>query len=205
MPFLVKGPGIKPGSVSSDIVSNVDFAPTWLDYAGLRIPSYMQGDSFKVSLLGARKEPQSEDAVAYHRYWMHREATHNSYVRSPEQFVVTDTLTTQQAHYGIRTKRYKLIFWYNQGFGLEGTQLGGEEQEWELFDCDEDPMELFNIWPSNESNVKPIREHMVRLLEDKMFEIGDFPAHPTGLNAEQLRAAYAPGMGIAARAEQHNM
>ncbi|KAL8634327.1 MAG: hypothetical protein Q9228_008079, partial [Teloschistes exilis] len=125
MPFLISGPGIKPESTCDDIISNVDFAPTWLEVAGLRIPNYMQGDSFLASLRGTAK--QSEDGVAYHRYWMHAEKIHNAY-----------------AHYGIRDKRYKLIFWYNEGYGLPGASAGGEEQEWELFDCKKDPMELFN-------------------------------------------------------------
>ena len=79
MPFLIKAPGlIDPGSVCNDIVSNVDFAPTWLEYAGLRIPSYMQGDSFLTSLKG--ENTGKEDAVAYHRYWMHGDDFHNAYV-----------------------------------------------------------------------------------------------------------------------------
>ena len=79
MPFLICGPGIQPGTVCKDIISNVDFAPTWLEFAGMRIPSYMQGKSFLPSLQGSR-EPQSEWAVAYHRYWMHAEPFHNAYV-----------------------------------------------------------------------------------------------------------------------------
>jgi arylsulfatase A-like enzyme len=80
MPFLIKGPGIKPGSICDDIISNVDFAPTWLEAAGVRVPSYMQGESFLDSLRGTAK--QSPDAVAYHRYWMHAEKNHNAYVSS---------------------------------------------------------------------------------------------------------------------------
>jgi len=82
MPFLIKGPGIKPGSICDDIVSNVDFAPTWLDFAGLKMPNYMQGDSFLGSLKGSTGK-QPDDAVAYHRYWMHGEDFHNAYVSSP--------------------------------------------------------------------------------------------------------------------------
>jgi hypothetical protein len=108
-----------------------------------------------------------------------------------------------QAHYGIRDKRYKLIFWYNEGLGLPGASDGGEEQEWELFDCHKDPMELFNLW--SDEGYAAERERMVRLLEDKMADIGDEPAHPVGLEAERLREMYAPGAGIAAKAQQHNM
>lgn len=70
MPLLIRSPGlIKPGSVCNDILSNVDFAPTFLDFAGLRKPTYMQGDSFVPSLAGTAK--QDPDTVAYHRYFMH--------------------------------------------------------------------------------------------------------------------------------------
>lgn len=78
MPLLIRAPGIKPGSVCDDIISNVDFAATWLDWAGLRIPTYMQGESFVRSLRGDKW--QGEDAVAYHRYWMHADEFHNAYV-----------------------------------------------------------------------------------------------------------------------------
>jgi len=184
MPFLIKGPGIKPGTVSKDIISNVDFAPMWLDFAGVDKPSYMQGESFLRSLSGEKY--QDEDAVAYHRYWMHRDAIHEAY-----------------AHYGIRSKRYKIIFWYAQGFGLPGTSVGGEEQEWELFDCDKDPMELFNLWA--DEAYADIREKMVRLLEKKMIDIGDSPAHPVGLSGKELAAMYVPGADIAVKSGQYNL
>ncbi|GFZ52329.1 hypothetical protein JCM24511_10102 [Saitozyma sp. JCM 24511] len=189
MPFLVKGPGIKAGKINYDIISNVDFAPTWLEFAGAAIPSYMQGESFLHTLLG-KGPKQSEDTVAYHRYWMHRENIHNSY-----------------AHYGIRDKRYKLIFWYNQGLGLPHTKPGGDkrvdDQEWELFDCQEDPMELFNLWANHE--YAEVRERMLRLLEAKILQIGDLPAHPVAFPAEKLVEMYIPGANIAVRAEQHNL
>ena len=51
MPFLIRYPGqIKPGSVSERMVLNTDFAPTFLEYAGLPVPADMQGRSI-VSLL----------------------------------------------------------------------------------------------------------------------------------------------------------
>ena len=77
MPFLIRGPGIPPGSISKAIVSNVDFAATWLEMAGLRIPSYMQGSSCLSSLIGSKEE---SNKVAYHRYWMHADGMHNAYV-----------------------------------------------------------------------------------------------------------------------------
>ena len=47
MPFVVRYPKeIKDGSVNNDIIINADFAPTFLDYAGLAAPAYMQGPQF---------------------------------------------------------------------------------------------------------------------------------------------------------------
>ena len=161
MPFLIRYPKeIAPGTVCDDIICNVDFAPTFLDYANLRIPSYMQGISFRSLLRG--QTPADWQQVAYHRYWMHNDIIHNAY-----------------AHYGVRDQRYKLIYWYNQDLGVPGARPSeGVEAEWELFDCVEDPLELFNVW--GEERYREVRKTMVRLLEGKMEEIGDEPVHMGG-------------------------
>ncbi|GAA5917272.1 hypothetical protein JCM6882_009270 [Rhodosporidiobolus microsporus] len=188
MPFLVRWPAvIKPGTVSKDIISNVDFAATWLDAAGVRVPSYMQGDSFLSSLQG-KPRPAGDETVAYHRYWMHRDEIHEAY-----------------AHYGIRNHRHKLIYWYNESFDLPGTRAGGQEREWELFDCVADPLELFNVW--DDPSYADVREEMVRVLNRKMEEIGDIPVHEFGVSAAVLaeRDRAFQGSNIAAKAEQHNM
>jgi arylsulfatase A-like enzyme len=157
MPFLVRYPkAIVPGSVCNDIICNVDFAATWLDLAGLPTPSYMQGVSFTSLLKG--QTPKDWQQVAYHRYWMHRDIIHEAY-----------------AHYGVRDQRYKLIYWYNEGFGLEGTRSGGQDREWELFDCQEDPLELFNCY--NDPKYNEVVRKMTAMLDAKMAEIGDEPVH----------------------------
>lgn len=160
MPFLARYPAeIPAGTVSNDIFNNVDFAPTWLDLAGLTVPSYMQGRSIRPIWRG--KAPADWPQHAYHRYWMHCDEFHNAY-----------------AHYGIRDHRYKLIYWYNQGFGLAGTLPGGETPEWEFFDCEKDPLELFNVHADPAYKAEVAR--MTKLLEAKMAEIGDVPAHKMG-------------------------
>lgn len=157
MPFIIRYPRlIKAGSVCNDIISNVDFAPTFMDLAAMRIPTFMQGYSFKEVLKG--KTPADWQQVAYHRYWMHRDIIHEAY-----------------AHYGVRDQRYKLIYWYNEDLGLKGTRPGGEPKEWELFDCQEDPLELFNCY--HEPKYADIVKKMTKMLEDKMAEVGDDPIH----------------------------
>lgn len=92
MPLLMRYPKeIKPGTVINDLVMNLDFAPTFLDYAGVGIPSEMQGMSFR-KLVSGIKVPW-RDAIYYHFY------------EYPSIHMV-------KRHYGVRTDRYKLIHFY---------------------------------------------------------------------------------------------
>lgn len=168
MPFLCRYPReVKAGSVCHDMISNVDFAPLFLDLAGTVKPSYMQGRSPRALLKG--EEIADWPQTAYHRYWMHNDVIHEAY-----------------AHYGIRDHRYKLIYWYCEDLGVEGARAGGQDhKEWELFDCEEDPLELFNIY--NEPQHKAVVERMTKLLEQKMLDIGDVPEH--AVNAMVKRAS----------------
>ena len=157
MPFLIRYPSkVAAGTVCDDIVCNVDFAPTLLDFADLPVPEYMQGRSFRMLLEGQLVPDWPQ--LAYHRYWMHRDATHNVY-----------------AHYGVRDQRYKLIYWYNEGFNLPGTREGGQDREWEFFDLNADPFELFNLI-NDPSYRDPILD-LYEKLNNLQWEIGDRPEH----------------------------
>jgi hypothetical protein len=100
-----------------DIVLNIDFAELFLDYTGATIPDSMQGRSFRRNLTG-NTPPDWRDAMYYH-YWTHQKE--------------------RPSHYGIRTKKYKLIYYY----GL--VRMNREPEEcWELYDMGEDPREFVN-------------------------------------------------------------
>ncbi|MEO1016422.1 MAG: sulfatase [Pseudomonadota bacterium] len=158
MPFLIRYPNGFGTATSNAIVTNVDFAPTFLDYADLPVLSYMQGCSIRAVLEG---QPHADwQDIAYHRYWMHKDSIHNAF-----------------AHYGIRDQRYKLIYWYNEALDQPGANQGDEPPEWELFDCQEDPLELFNIF--DEPSRTSVVETMLAKLDAKMAEIGDVPEHDT--------------------------
>ena len=157
MPLLISYPGTtEAGSSSEAMVSNVDFAQTFLDIAGLRQPNYMQGRSFLPILNG--QVPQDWTDLAYHRYWMNRDTPHNAI-----------------AHYGIRTHDYKLIYWYDEDCGEDGANPGDGIHEWELFDLRKDPKELMNVY-EDPNYVETVRE-MTKKLEDEMERIGDTPMH----------------------------
>lgn len=161
MPFLIRYPkAIRAGSICNDIATNVDFAPTFLDYAGVQVPSYMQGISMRPILEAVAADDWQTGA--YHRYWMHKDEHHNAW-----------------AHYGLRTQRYKLIYWYNAALDQPGAGVSGgnEPPEWELFDCETDPLELMNV--AGDAAYAGIFEQMLRELDAKMIEIGDTPEHNT--------------------------
>ena len=169
MPFLVRYPkAIAPGSVAKAIATNVDFAPTFLDYAGLPVPSYMQGRSMRPVL--ERETPEDWPGSAYHRYWMHKDEHHNAW-----------------AHYGLRSHRYKLIYWYNSDLGQPGAHGPDEPPEWELFDCETDPLELVNV--ADDPAYADVFDEMLAQLDARMAEIGDVPEHDSSAARSARRAA----------------
>jgi len=93
MPFIVRWPGaVKPGSVNNDIVSNLDFAETFLDIAGQPSPADMQGRSL-VPLLQGRTPADWRTAFYYHYY----------------EFPGAHDVAR---HYGVTTGTNKLIHYY---------------------------------------------------------------------------------------------
>jgi arylsulfatase A-like enzyme len=92
--LIVRWPGVvKPGSVRSEFVSNLDFAETLLDIAGVKVPADMQGVSLVPLLKG---EPAPAD-------W--RKSFYYHYYEFAEHQV--------PRHYGVRTERYKQIHYYD--------------------------------------------------------------------------------------------
>ncbi|MDD9957066.1 MAG: sulfatase [Anaerolineaceae bacterium] len=152
MPLAMRYPrGVEAGSVSADMVLNVDFAPTFLELAGLEPDFDMQGRSFASVLAG--DTPSDWRQSFYYRYWMHR-SHHNVF-----------------AHYGVRTHRHKLIYYYADGLGHSGSVGERHEPEWELFDLQEDPAELRNIVdrPDMAGTVTALKDELHRL----QAEVGD--------------------------------
>jgi arylsulfatase A-like enzyme len=147
MPFLIRYPGVaRPGSVNGDITLNIDFAPLFLEAAGAPVPAGMQGRSFRANLQG--HTPRDWRKSMYYRYWMHNDGAHHV-----------------PAHYGVRTDRYKLIYYYNKALGMKGAQESGMPPEWELFDLKSDRHEMKNVYgdPAYASVVKTLKAELDRL------------------------------------------
>jgi arylsulfatase A-like enzyme len=95
MPFLVRWPArIKPGTRSDAMALNIDFAPTFLEMAGLPGSADMQGRSLLPILTG--RAPSDWRTSMYYRYY-HDPGNHNT-----------------RAHYGVRTRTHKLIYFWKK-------------------------------------------------------------------------------------------
>ncbi len=140
-PLLVRWPGhVHPGTTHDAIVSNVDFAETFLDLAGVPIPSDMQGRSL-VPLLGGDTPPDWRSTFYYHYY--ENPGAHNV-----------------ARHYGVTDGNYKLIHFY----ALQGQPL----DDWELFDLRRDPHELRSVYgqPEYVAVQQRLRRELERLREE---------------------------------------
>ncbi|MGN1045554.1 MAG: sulfatase/phosphatase domain-containing protein, partial [Candidatus Cryptobacteroides sp.] len=121
MPLIVRYPkAIKAGSVSDALCMNVDFAPTFLDFAGAQIPSDIQGVSLRDVLENGGKAPKDWRQAVYYHYYEY-----------PAEHAV-------KRHYGIRTNDFKLMHFYN------------DIDQWEMYDMKKDPKEMCNVFDSEE-------------------------------------------------------
>ncbi|MBT1685879.1 sulfatase family protein [Dawidia soli] len=131
-PMLIRYPRAVPQHRQIDAYAlNLDVAPTLLDLAGIAVPGDMQGVSMK-TLLQKGKDKTWRKAVYYHYY--------------EKSFGAT-------AHYGIRTERYKLMYFYDP------------VQAWELYDLQKDPHEMHNLYndAAYAATVKELKQQLKAL------------------------------------------
>jgi choline-sulfatase len=150
MPLLVRWPAeIPAGSHTEEIVTNVDFAGTFLDLCGLDADEALpdaQGRSFRELLRG--EVPGDWPQSMYYRYWEHDDPSHHAW-----------------AHYGVRTRTHKLVYYYADGLGTPGSSDRPREPEWEMFDLVADPRELRNVAddPAYAGERAALEEELARL------------------------------------------
>ena len=169
-PLLIAYPGhIQPGSVCNKLVQNIDYAPTFLDLAGVSKPKELPGRSLTPLFKAGDKVKGWRNSIYYHYY------------DYPTYHMV-------RKHDGVRTDRYKLIHFYGAG-GLDAvkenkyqrqpgtrehgcmtylTSLGYFEPKDsavnynELYDLQADPHELNNLYgkPGYEKITKQLQKQL---------------------------------------------
>lgn len=169
-PLLIAYPGhIQPGSVCNKLVQNIDYAPTFLDLAGVSKPKELPGRSLTPLFKAGDKVKGWRSSIYYHYY------------DYPTYHMV-------RKHDGVRTDRYKLIHFYGAG-GLDAvkenkyqrqpgtrehgcmtylTSLGYFEPKDsavnynELYDLQADPHELNNLYgkPGYEKITKQLQKQL---------------------------------------------
>ena len=172
-PLVIRYPReIRAGSVSSEMVQNIDYAPTFLEYAGVKQPKEMTGRSlrklFKHTANNSKKI-----------HW--RKSLYYHYYDYPAWHLA-------RKHDGVRTDRYKLIHFYGKGGARAITENRYQQQEgtreynsyrwmaqsgyitddpdidyYELYDLQEDPNELNNIY--GKPGTERITKRLKRLLK----------------------------------------
>ncbi|WP_299557341.1 sulfatase [Seonamhaeicola sp.] len=134
-PLLIRWPNkIHAGTTNDEMVQNLDFAQTFLEAAQIKVPSDMQGESL-IPLLTEDVPNWTREAVYYHYY---------EYPHSEHEV---------KRHYGIVTKEYKLVHFYN------------DIDEWELYDRKKDPREMKNVYadPNYVTVVKELHKELIDL------------------------------------------
>ncbi len=134
IPLLARYPKADlAGQVAGSFVQQIDYAPTMLDFAGVPVPESMQGRSLRPMLEG--EEPGDWRESIYYTYWENSWALRN--VPREEMSDPSFAYFTPHRvgpHRGVRTERYKLIHYFSEG------------DYWELFDLEQDPNELKNVY-----------------------------------------------------------
>ena len=110
VPIMATGPGVKAGAVEDAFALNIDFAPTFLDLAGEKVPADMHGRSLVPVLKG--EKPSDWRKTMYYRYY-HDPGHHNT-----------------ARHLGVRSATHKLIhYWKKDAWELFDLTKDPNEQK----------------------------------------------------------------------------
>jgi len=158
IPLVARYPRLgAAGHVAEEMVMNVDFAPTVLDFAGVPVPDTAQGCSL-CPLIEGRSPDDWRTSIYYAYYensWELRDKGEEA-MAEPFRYFTPHRIGP---HRGVRTWRHKLIEYY------------GEGEYWELFDLEEDPDELRNRY--EDPAYQPVVTELKQELQNLRQQYGD--------------------------------
>lgn len=149
VPLLVKLPKSKyvweAGRKPSQMVLNIDIAPTVLEIAGITAPPTMHGKSVVPLVTGV---PNASAPVKWRDAWYY------------EYFEFPDVSHNVNRHRGVRTEKWKYIHYFDPPFQFK--------EEFELYDLENDPEERVNLakHPAQQAVLKELREKMTKLRQE---------------------------------------
>ena len=143
-PLIISYPGSRDGTISETLVQNIDYAPTFLDLAGISQPDNMTGRSLVPVLKKEGRKPFRWRKYLYYHFYDHTDE-HNVL-----------------RHDGVSDKRYKLIHFYDETGALPSYE--------EFYDLKADPEELTNV--IDKPKYKRLVKKFSRKLEKMRRELG---------------------------------
>lgn len=193
VPLIVRWPGhLPPGTVREDLVTFVDFAPTVLALAGVKIPTNYPGQVF----LGPKTAPERKYIFAA-RDRMDEAPDRIRAVRSKDYKYIRNF--RPELPYAQRIDYMELMptmrVWRQMNYDgkLNATQrrfFSGTKPVEELYDVNADPHEIRNL--AGEARLAPVLTEMRAALEQWMADTSDLGAVPEpelirrGLVADKL-------------------
>lgn len=161
-PLIIKIPGGEQGIVNNQkMVMNIDYAPTFLDYANVPVPKDMQGESLRKILEG--KNPKDWRTSIYYHYFEY-----------PAEHSV-------KRHYGIRTSKYKLIHFY---FDIDTWELYDLEKDPDEINNIYDNPEYKNIIDELKKELQKLREKYKDTDETKYLPPKNIKADHKGIGGK---------------------
>jgi len=177
VPLVIRGPGIEPGTVRTDVVEHIDIAAISLAAAGIKIPDYMQAKDILA------KNYQPRQAVFAARDRCDETVDHMRSVRTPDFKYIRNFLPNRPylqpcAYKDAKNVLKALREWNTAGKLNEAQKLLFRETrpKEELYDMNADPHEIKNL-AGNPKYAKKLKE-MRRRLNRWMKETDDKGRQP---------------------------
>ncbi|MEV0284801.1 MULTISPECIES: sulfatase [unclassified Kribbella] len=149
VPMVITGPGV-PHGTSDDLALSTDFAPTFLELAGLPIPSDVDGRSLAPQLRGEKVTDWRTDFLAEYGGPGPRgnDGVYQEYVPDPASDVFSEVFLVDLPSWSaVRDERYLYVRWYD-------IERDAADREYELYDLTKDPYQLDNLLATEAGRTK---------------------------------------------------